>query len=140
MLRRVHKLVVRDIRKWVNESTFEFDDGVTLVKGLNGSGKTTLAMALTLTMCHPSNSDRLKEALAPRRGGSPMSSVTFGGCRKFTITKVWGNRKDSTLKDERAARLSVAEWSRGRSGRIAFGITESSGNLYGSRWPPLQPQ
>ena len=131
MLRRVHKLVVRDIRKWVNESTFEFDDGVTLVKGLNGSGKTTLAMALTLTMCHPSNSDRLKEALAPRRGGSPMSSVTFtADAGKFTITKVWGNRKDSTLKDEESGEIICRGMeAEDEVGRIAFGITESSGNF-----------
>lgn len=131
MLRRVHKLVVRDIRKWVNESTFEFDDGVTLVKGLNGSGKTTLAMALTLTMCHPSNSDRLKEALAPRRGGSPMSSVTFtADAGKFTITKVWGNQKDCTLKDEESGEIICRGMeAEDEVSRIAFGITESSGNF-----------
>ena len=126
MLRRVHRLVVRDIRKWVNESTNE-----TLVKGLNGSGKTTLAMALTLTMCHPSNSDRLKEALAPRRGGSPRSSVTFtADAGTFTITKVWGNQKDSTLKDEESGEIICRGMeAEDEVSRIAFGITESSGNF-----------
>ena len=135
MLRRVHKLVVRDIRKWVNESTFEFDDGVTLVKGLNGSGKTTLAMALTLTMCHPSNSDRLKEALTPGRGGSPMSSVTFtADAGKFTITKVWGNQKDSTLKDEKSGEIICRGLeAEDEVSRIAFGITDSGGNFSGTK-------
>ncbi|WP_338174089.1 hypothetical protein [Candidatus Poseidonia alphae] len=131
MLRRVHKLVVRDIRKWVNESTFEFDDGVTLVKGLNGSGKTTLAMALTLTMCHSANSDRLKEALSPHRGGSPMSSVTFtADAGRFTITKVWGDRKKSTLKDEESGEIICRGMeAEDEVSRIAFGITEPSGNF-----------
>jgi len=60
MLQRIHRLVVRDIRKWTNEHVFEFGDGVTLVKGPNGAGKSTLAMALTLTMCHSANSNILR--------------------------------------------------------------------------------
>ena len=104
---------------------------MTARQGFERVRKTTLAMALTLTMCHPSNSDRLKEALAPRRGGSPMSSVTFtADAGKFTITKVWGNRKDSTLKDEESGEIIC----RGMEAEdevagSRFGITESSGNF-----------
>ena len=131
MLRRIHKLMVRDIRKWVNEHTFEFDDGVTLLRGLNGSGKSTLAMALTLTMCHSANSGRLKEALTPHRGGSPMSSVTFtADAGTFTITKVWGNRNESTLKNEESGEIICRGMeAEDEVSRIAFGITESSGNF-----------
>ena len=135
MLRRIHKLMVRDIRKWVNESTFEFDDGVTLLRGMNGSGKSTLAMALTLTMCHSANSSILRDSLTPRRGGSPMSSVTFtADAGTFTITKVWGNQRESTLKDEESGEVIC----RGMEAedevcRIAFGITESGGNFLGTK-------
>jgi len=131
MLRRIHKLMVRDIRKWVNEHTFEFDDGVTLLRGLNGSGKSTLAMALTLTMCHSANSNGLRESLTPHRGGSPRSSVTFtADAGTFTITKVWGNRDESTLKNEESGEIICRGMeAEDEVSRIAFGITESSGNF-----------
>jgi len=131
MLRRIHKLMVRDIRKWVNEHTFEFDDGVTLLRGLNGSGKSTLAMALTLTMCHSANSNGLRDSLTPHRGGSPRSSVTFtADAGTFTITKVWGNRNESTLKNEESGEIICRGMeAEDEVSRIAFGITESSGNF-----------
>jgi energy-coupling factor transporter ATP-binding protein EcfA2 len=133
MLRRVHKLVVRDIRKWVNETTFDFDDGVTLLRGMNGSGKSTLAMALTLTMCHSANSDLLRKSLTPNRGGSPKSSVTFtADAGTFTITKVWGNQRESTLRDEESGEIICRGMeAEDEVSRIAFGITESGGNFAG---------
>ena len=126
MLRRIHRLVVRDIRKWTNEHTFEFGDGVTLVKGPNGAGKSTLAMALTLTMCHSANSNILRDALKPRRGGAPMSSVTFSAdAGTYTITKVWGDRNASKLVDDETGEV-VAEGEEAEDtvSRLAFGIHE----------------
>ena len=39
MLKKINKLIIRDIRKWKGEHTFEFQDGTNLIKGPNGSGK-----------------------------------------------------------------------------------------------------
>ena len=131
MLRRIHRLVVRDIRKWTNEHVFEFGDGVTLVKGPNGAGKSTLAMALTLTMCHSANSNILRDTLKPRRGGAPLSSVTFSAdAGTYTITKVWGDRNASKLVDEKTGEV-VAEGEEAEDtvSRLAFGIHEPNRNF-----------
>ena len=131
MLQRIHKLVVRDIRKWSNEHTFEFDDGVTLLKGRNGAGKSTLAMALTLTMCHSANSNGLKQALMPRSGGAPMSSVTFtADAGTYTITKVWGARNDTKLIDESSDEVvAQGEEAEDMVCAIAFGIVQPNKNF-----------
>lgn len=131
MLRRIHRLVVRDIRKWTNEHVFEFGDGVTLVKGPNGAGKSTLAMALTLTMCHSANSNILRDTLKPRRGGAPLSSVTFSAdAGTYTITKVWGDRNASKLVDDETGEV-VAEGEEAEDtvSRLAFGIHEPNRNF-----------
>ena len=42
MLKKIEKLIIRDVRKWKGEHTFEFQDGINLIKGPNGSGKSTI--------------------------------------------------------------------------------------------------
>lgn len=130
MLRQIEQLVVRDIRRWDGEHTFNFHEGVTVLHGQNGRGKTTLNTALMLTLVFSANSNGLQQDLTPRNGGSPRSSVIFStqDGRRFRISKTWGDRNQSRLFDadtnEELARGGDAE---DQTRELAFGIPPSSG-------------
>ena len=130
MLKKIEQLVVRDIRRWDGEHTFNFHEGVTVLHGQNGRGKTTLNTALMLTLVFSANSNGLQQDLTPRNGGSPRSSVIFSiqDGRRFRISKTWGDRNQSRLFDadtnEELARGGDAE---DQTRELAFGIPPSNG-------------
>jgi hypothetical protein len=130
MLKNIEQLVVRDIRTWDGEHTFNFHEGITVLHGQNGRGKTTLNTALMLTLVFSANSNGLQQDLTPRNGGSPRSSVIFSteDGRRFRVSKTWGDRNQSRLFDadtnEELARGGDAE---DQTRELAFGIPPSSG-------------
>ena len=77
MLKKIEKLIIRDVRKWKGEHTFEFQDGTNLIKGPNGSGKSTIWLCIALGLTHSAKSNTLKEDLSPNTGGSPVVTVNF---------------------------------------------------------------
>ena len=77
MLKKIEKLIIRDVRKWKGEHTFDFEDGINLIKGPNGSGKSTIWLCIALGLTHSAKSKKLKEQLSPNTGGLPIITVNF---------------------------------------------------------------
>ena len=67
MLRRIHKLEIRDIKTWKGEFSFDFDDRITVIHGVNGAGKTTIAQILMLTIIRSAKGDMTKNLLTPHQ-------------------------------------------------------------------------
>jgi DNA repair protein SbcC/Rad50 len=101
MLKKIEKLIIRDVRKWKGEHTFDFEDGINLIKGPNGSGKSTIWLCIALGLTHSAKSKKLKEQLSPNTGGLPIITVNFqtNDGKRYSITKVFGEQTASTLRD-----------------------------------------
>ena len=133
MLKKIEKLIIRDVRKWKGEHTFEFQDGTNLIKGPNGSGKSTIWLCIALGLTHSAKSNTLKEDLSPNTGGSPVVTVNFqttdGQC--YSITKVFGDQGASILRnladDQVIATGSEAD-DQARS--LTFSMSPTNGGRY----------
>ena len=101
MLKKIEKLVIRDVRKWKGEHTFDFEDGINLIKGPNGSGKSTIWLCIALGLTHSAKSKKLKEHLSPNTGGVPIITVDFqtNDDKRYSITKLFGEQTASILRD-----------------------------------------
>lgn len=138
MLKKIEKLVIRDIRKWKGEHTFDFKDGINLIKGPNGSGKSTIWLCIALGLTYSAKGGTLKKDLAPNTGGVPLITVNFqtNDNKRYSITKVFGDQSASTLRDMANDEIIALGSDADEQVRIlTFSMTPTNGRYTSSKGP-----
>ena len=138
MLKKIEKLIIRDVRKWKGEHTFDFEDGINLIKGPNGSGKSTIWLCIALGLTYSAKGDTLKKDLAPNTGGVPMITVNFqtNDNKRYSITKVFGDQAASTLRDMANDEIIALGSEADEQVRIlTFSMTPTNGRYTSSKGP-----